>query len=66
MPFTAEELSNIANATLDFHQKGVESQVIQDRPLFNDLQAGAKTFPGGKEYITERVKGVYSSSVQGY
>lgn len=67
MPFTAQELLNISNAVLDFHIRGkVKSQVLQDRPLYNDLIAGKKTFPGGKEYITERVKGVYTTSLQGY
>lgn len=56
--YTAQELSNMANAVLDFHIRGkVDSQIIQDRPLYNDLQAGKKTFPGGKEFITGRVKG---------
>ncbi len=67
MAFTAQELQNITNAVLDFHIRGkVESQVIQDRPLYNDLNKGKKTFPGGKEFITGRVKGVYTSSMQGY
>lgn len=67
MPFTAQELSNIAVATLDFHERGQPlSQVIQDRPLYNDLMANKMSFPGGKENITWRVKGVYSSSLVGY
>jgi hypothetical protein len=67
MPFTSQELGNIANAVLDYHIRGkVESQVLQDRPLFNDLNAGKKTFGGGKEFITGRVKGQYSSAVQGF
>jgi hypothetical protein len=64
MPFTAQELQNITNAVLDYHIRGkVESQVIQDRPLYNDLKKGQKSFPGGKEFITGRVKGVYTSSM---
>jgi hypothetical protein len=67
MAFTAQELNNIANAVLDYHIRGpVESQVLQDRPLYNDLMSGKRTFPGGKEFITGRVKGVYSSQLQGY
>ena len=67
MPFSASELANIANAVLDFHIRGkVESQIIQDRPLYNDLMANTQTFPGGKEFITGRVKGVYSSAMAGY
>ena len=67
MPFTAVELNNIANAVLDFHVRGAaKSQIIQDRPLYNDLMAGKKTFPGGKDYFTEPVKGVYTTSLAGY
>lgn len=67
MAFTAQELNNIANAVLDFHIRGkVESQVIQDRPLYNDLHKNVKKFGGGKEYVTGRAKGTYTSSMQGY
>lgn len=67
MPFTAQELQNIANTVLDYHIRGrVDSQIIQDRPLYNDLMKTKKTFPGGKEYITGRVKGVYTTALQGY
>jgi len=67
MPFTAQELSNIANSVLDYHIRGkVKSQIIQNRPLYNDLMAGKKSFPGGKEFITERVKGVYTTALTGY
>src|SRR3990167_1082051 len=67
MPFTAQELENAANALLDYHIRGpAYSQVIQDRPLFDWLMGAQKTFPGGKEYITEPVKGEYTTAVQGY
>jgi hypothetical protein len=67
MPFTATELDNIANSVLDFHVRGAaKSQILQDRPLYNDLISGKKTFPGGKDYITYPVKGVYTTSLQGY
>lgn len=67
MPFTAQELENISNAVLDFHVRGPAwSQVLQDRPLFDYLMGHQKNFPGGKEYITDPVKGEYSTAVQGY
>ena len=67
MPFTAQELENIANTTLDFHMKGkVHSNTIQDKPLLRKLMAQKKTFPGGKEFITERVKGTYSTGIEGF
>jgi len=67
MPFTAQELQNITNTTLDFHLKGKPSvQIKQARPLHDALVAGKKTFPGGKEYITGPVKGQYTSAFTGY
>jgi hypothetical protein len=67
MPFTAQELANIANATLDFHLRGdVMSQSIQDKPLLRKLIEKQKNFPGGKEFITKRVKGAYTTTIQGF
>ena len=67
MPLTAEELVSLSNASLDHYvREQPESQVIQDRPLYNDLLSGAKSFAGGKDYIKKNVKGVYSSSMTGY
>lgn len=67
MPFTAQELNNIANAALDYNIKGKAlDQAIQEKPLLKALDAKKKTFPGGKEFITGPVKGVHSSSLQGY
>lgn len=67
MPFTAQELTNISNSVLDFYVRGrAKSQILQDRPLYNDLMAGKKPFPGGKEFLSYPVKGVYTSSFQGY
>lgn len=68
MPFTVAELENIANAAIDFHMdRGrVESQTIQDKPLLAAMRAKETTFPGGKDLLTTRVKGVYSTSVQGF
>lgn len=68
MPFTLQELDNITNAAIDFHlNKGkVHSQSIQEKPLLNAMLAKKKTFPGGKENITVRVKGVYTTTIQGF
>src|SRR3546814_20721393 len=30
------------------------------------MMAKAKAFPGGKEYLTQRVKGEYTTSIQGF
>ena len=68
MSFTAQELENLSNAALDFHfERGkVFSQTIQDKPLLRDLMSRMKTFPGGKDNITVRVKGEYTSTIQGF
>mgnify|MGYP001174207372 CR=1 FL=1 len=68
MPFTTQELENIAAAALDFHMdRGkVQSQTIQDKPLLAALRAAQKTFPGGKELLTGRAKGDYTTTIQGF
>lgn len=68
MPFTVQELENIANATLDFHMdRGkIYSQTIQDKPLLRKFDEKAKTFPAGKELLTVRVKGQYDTTIEGF
>jgi hypothetical protein len=68
MPFTAEELLNISNSVIDFHLTSPEvmSQTIQDKPLLKALKGKQKMFPGGKEFITARVKGEYVTETQGF
>lgn len=67
MPFTADELTNISNAAIDFHVKGpAMSSSIQDKPLLNALISKQKTFPGGKGNIDTPVKGVYTTDISGY
>ncbi len=68
MPFTVQELENVANATLDFHidQGTVYSQSIQNKPLLKAFDAKTKYFSGTKELLTVRVKGEYTTRIQGY
>lgn len=67
MPFTAQELDNIASAALDYYIKGpAVANAIQARPLYDAMKRGQKTFPGGKSDIRRNVKGEYSSGFQGY
>ena len=63
MAFTAAEVTNIANAALDFYlNKGKEfQQHIQNKPLLEMMERKGKTFPGGKGNISLAVKGVYGS-----
>jgi len=68
MPFTAKEIENVAQAVLDYHMNTpeVRSQTLQDKPLLRALREKEKTFPGGKEEITVRVKGEYDTTIQGF
>jgi len=63
----ADVLNNITNSVMDFHIKGPAfSQTIQAKPLLGAFEKRKKTFPGGKQYITENVKGEYSCRVEGF
>jgi len=67
MPFTAQELNNIANAALDFFVKGPAlDQAAQARPLYDALRKTQKVFPGGKESIIGNVKGTRTTAFSGY
>ena len=67
MPFTAQELDNIANAALDFYIDGQPlSQQIQDKPLLAAMKTAQKTFPGGKGNISGNVKADYTTTFMGY
>jgi len=64
---TADELVSLSNASLDYYVRAQpESQIIQDRPMYDDLMASADSFGGSNEFIKKNVKGVYSSSMTGY
>lgn len=58
MPFTAAELANIANASLDhyFERGKVNPQFIQNKPMLKAFDETAGTFPGGKEFVSLAVK----------
>lgn len=68
MPFTVQEIENIANAALDFHmERGkVHSNTLQDKPLLAAMRSAEKEFPGGKDNLTVRVKGEYSTTIEGF
>lgn len=67
MPFTIQELDNIANAALDFYIKGQPlSQQIQDKPLLAAMREAQKTFGGGRGEIKGNVKADYSTAFMGY
>lgn len=68
MPFTPAEIENVANSTINFHMdRGkVLSQSIQEKPLYEAMTKAEKEFPGGTGDITVRVKGIYSTTIQGF
>jgi len=63
MAFTAGELTNIANASLDFYMNKGDTfkQSIQAKPLLRWAENSAKSFPGGKGNISLAVKGDYGA-----
>lgn len=68
MPFTVDQINNVATAAIDFHfKKGdVLTQSVQDKPFLKYLSGAQKEFPGGAGNITRRVKGIYTTTVQGF
>ena len=64
MAFTAGELTNIANAALDFflNRGKTFDQAIQRKPMIRVMEANAKTFPGGKGDISIGVVGKYGAA----
>lgn len=68
MPFTVQEIENIANAALDYHmERGkVHSSTLQEKPLLMAMKNAEKEFPGGKDNLTVRVKGEYSTTIEGF
>lgn len=67
MPFSAEELVNVSNATIDHYiRMQPESQTLQDRPLYNDLMSRKKGFGGAKDVVSGPVKGSFTSRYVGY
>lgn len=58
MPFTAAELDNIANSTLDYYvDKGkLHVQNVKNKPMVAAFDKASKTFPGGKGNISVGIK----------
>lgn len=61
MAFTAGEITNIFNSSLDFffNRGDYFPQTLQARPLLDKLERGKKEFPGGKSDISLAVLGEY-------
>ena len=67
MPFTAAELENAFNASIDYHIKGAaKSQTLQIKPLLKAMRAKRRTYPGTNEFVDTPVKGDYSGGFEGF
>lgn len=59
--------NDIANATLDFFVRSpAMTQTTQNKPLLAALKKTQKTFPAGKTYVSEPIKGTYMNSTAGF
>lgn len=68
MPFTMEQVQNVANAALDFYSpKGTpKDQHIQDKPLLSRLRRKQKSIPGGKGRVDLPIVLETVSQLQGF
>lgn len=63
MPFTNQEVQDAGKIALDYIiRKNPVDQVGVERPLLKELSAKKKTFPGGKNFVTEILRYRYQSS----
>jgi hypothetical protein len=73
MAFTGAEITNIANAALDYYWSRPEEfyQTLQDKPLLKWAETSPKKFPGGKGSISVALHGQFGDGsgndvVKGY
>lgn len=58
---------SVLDYTLDHYVRGgMLAQNEQEKPLLAFLNAGKKDFPGGKQYISEPVKGTFMNDTAGF
>lgn len=67
MPFTSAELAQIgiSSINLDLKNKPID-QVSIDHPFLKKLMAKRRSFPGGKQYVVEKLLKSYDSNFQFY
>jgi hypothetical protein len=62
--------TDLASALLPLYTRGdTIAQTIEDKPLLKWFESNKKTFPGGRDYISDPVQGAYmsdTSTIQGY
>lgn len=69
MPFTAEQIEQVMNSTLDFYMdrgKKPVNQHIQDKPLLSKLRPKQKSIPGGQGRVSMPVVLETQSQLQGF
>ena len=67
MAFTSDELTQLGYIALDHYLRNKPiDEIARERPLLSKLMSKKKTFPGGKQYITEQVRYKYDSNFQWY
>lgn len=67
MSFTSAELTQLGYVALDHYLRNKPiDEIARERPLLAKLMKGKKTFPGGKQFITEQVRFQYDSNFQWY
>jgi hypothetical protein len=65
MPFTSQELQEAGKIALDFYVKNKPiDQVAVERIVLDRLMKTKKSFPGGKQYVTEQLRFRYQSNFQ--
>lgn len=67
MSFTSTEVSEAGYSALDYHvRKKATDNVSYDHPFLRKLKDKQKSFPGGKQYVTEPVRKSLDSNFQWY
>lgn len=60
-------VQSMTDYALDYIVRGpMLQQTMQQKPLLRFLESGKKTFPGGKQYISEPVKGSTMNDTSGF
>lgn len=60
-------VQSVTDYALDFYVRGgMLYQTMQQKPLLRFLESGKKTFPGGKQYVSEPVKGSVMNDTAGF
>lgn len=66
-PVGSDELTQLGYIALDHYLRNKPiDEIARERPLLSKLMSKKKTFPGGKQFITEQVRKSYDSNFQWY